>query len=314
MSLRILHIAMGHPEFDRCGRELGHEVERIQGRDNPMGYYALQGHILHRASLFMPGLVFIQSHETEVVFPETLDALRELGAFVVFWVGDVRDPIPAYYDRVAPHVDVIAFSNMTDVEEMRSRGHRSEYLQIAVDETFYTPGDPRERKGVVFLGNNYVDRFPNSRLRAKVVELMRREFGSLFRVYGNGWGHGTSRTIPEQEREIYRSALIALNVDHFTRPHFASDRILRAQACGCLVYSLPFDEEVAKENPRVRMCSHEGAGLSEMVGSIRLTLDFAQRYYENHGGKAAAHTREHHTWRSRINTMEQWLSSKGPSA
>lgn len=305
MSLRILHIALGHPEFDRCARELGHTVTRVQHRNNPRWIRELHDACNRQAY----DLCFAQLQAPNIMTPELWGMVKSTGAFIVEWCGDVREPLPYHYVDHAPYVDVTAFSNLTDVHEMRALGHRSEYLQIGYDETFYTPGDPRERKGVVFLGNNYVDRFPNSQLRAKVVDLMRREFGSLFRVYGNGWGHGTSRTTPEQEREIYRSALIALNVDHFTRPHFASDRILRAQACGCLVYSLPFEEEVAKENPRVRMCSHEGAGLSEMVGSIRLTLDFAQRYYDNHGGKAAAHTREHHSWHSRINTMEQWVAA-----
>jgi glycosyltransferase involved in cell wall biosynthesis len=299
---------MGTPEFDRCALELGYKAERIQGRGNPMGYHPLQAHILERAADLRPDLVFIQSHETPVVSPETLDALRDQGAFVVFWVGDVRDPIPSYYDAVAPRVDVIAFTNIPDVLEMRARGHRSEYLQIGYDETIYDPGaersSKRPRRGVVFMGNNYKGRFPQSDSRAAMVNRLRREFGSDFTLFGKGWGGQAWATTPTDEVKAYRSAIVAVNWDHFHRPYFASDRILRAQACGCAVVSQDY-EGLSEEHPYVGGASD----LDEMVKMVREALEHPEIARQS-GERCAQNVRERHTWHQRIKTLEQWVTNQ----
>lgn len=316
--MRLLHIAMGSPEIDRAALDLGHEVRRIAWREllgrkpHRQDAERLQGGILKDAREFRPDLVFIQTHQSEVVHEQTLYQLRQAGAFVVFWVGDVREPLPEYYLRIAPHVDVIAFSNLTDVELVRKAGHRAEYLQIGYDPDIYHPGDgTQKRSGIVFLGNHYHNQFPNSQLRYNVAERLRNEFGDQFTVRGGNWPWPDTRpTLPEEEAELYRRSLVAINVDHFTRPYFASDRILRAQACGCVVFSVPWDDGVLKEHPGVRMCTDNGAGLDEMVASLRgaIGLDgYCAKYYPKYGGGAAKHTFDNHRWHNRIKTMEGWM-------
>lgn len=298
--MKILHIAMGSPEIDRAAVDLGHEVRRIAWRDilgrkpTPRDAERLQSTIVDMATEFLPDLVFIQTHQSEVVHPQTLFDMRSLGAFVVFWVGDVREPLPEYYLRIAPHVDVMAFSNLTDVELMRGAGFRSEYLQIGYDPDIYNPGDgTQSRRGIVFLGNNYGDQFPNGPLRLQVLERMRNEFGRLMTIRGARWPWpNTNPTTPEEEVELYRGAQIALNIDHFTRPGFWSDRLLRAMACGCMVVDV--GARCTDPTPQDAVDC-----VRAMLGQDRIVM----------AGKTNAQwALEHHTWRSRIRTMENWVN------
>lgn len=293
--MTILHLAMGHPEFDRSARELGHEVTRVEhrtkeGAANPM--FASNLRAATEGKTY--DLCFAQLQGFPMS-PEWWAMVASTGAFVVEWCGDVRDPIPNHYAKNAPFVDVTAFSNMTDVVTFNREGWRSEYLQIGYDETFYTPGN-EVRGGVVFLGNNYPARFPESASRAKMVAAMQRAFGPRFTVYGRGWRPGSVSTTPEAERAIYQRALVAVNWDHFHRPYFASDRILRAQSCGCVVVTQEYEGREQEHPFAVAVTSIEGA-----VEAVRGLLDGSDL-----GEKAARHTREKHTWHARIETMERW--------
>jgi len=306
--MRILHIAMGTPEFDRAALDLGHEVQRIAWRE-VLGKKFTSGHspvlqsmVVAKCSDFKPDLVFVQTHQSDVIAPSTYAAMRK-AAFVVNWCGDVREPLPSCYLQYAKHVDVMAFSNLTDVELVRAAGYRSEYLQIGYDPLIYHPGDgTQERSGIVFMANHYEGRFPNTQLRKDVALRLMKEFPNDFSLYGSGWDiPGIVPAHPEDEANIYRSALVAINVDHFTRPYFASDRILRAQACGCAVVSIDYpglEEEHSLVMPR------------EDVDGI---VDFIRSLYEagvdaDFHEEVATHVYANHRWTNRIKTMESWMS------
>jgi len=305
--MRVLHIAMGSPEFDRACVDLGHEVRRIAWRE-VIGrkFYGnthpfLQAKILEVSEEFKPNLVFVQTHQSEVISGSTYYALRDNGAFVVNWCGDVREPLPECYVRTASNVDVMAFSNMTDVELVREKGHQSEYLQIGYDPEIYHPGDgTQERSGVVFMANHYQGRFPNTELRKEVALRLMKEFPDDFTLYGSGWGMpGVFPVEANAEADIYRRSLVAINVDHFTRPYFASDRILRAQACGCLTISWQY-EGASNEHPYVPTVDN----IDLIVALIRNKED-----RDAHLARLQTmHTQENHTWHSRIKTIEGWMS------
>ena len=309
--MNILHIAMGSPEFDAAARDLGYEVQRIAWRDF-LGRKFVSGHdarlqrkIIETAQTFRPDLVFVQTHQSDIIAPETYAALRAGGAFVVNWCGDVREPLPECYVTYAAHVDVMAFSNLTDVELIRAKGHRSEYLQIGYDPTIYHPGVViRNRSGVVFMANHYAGRFPNTDLREQVARKLSKLFDYKFTLYGSGWGIPSVRHTgtAQEEADIYRRSLVAVNVDHFTRPYFASDRILRAQACGCATISWDY-EGLKEEHPLVGRAT----SIEEIVKMVKHALDNPAQA-EQVGKASAAATLENHTWRNRIKTMEGWLS------
>lgn len=309
--MRILHIAMGSTEFDRAALELGHEVSTINWRTLTGSRFTgnapphLQRTILRSAQTFRPDLVFAQTHQSPVVSPSTYAELRNLGAFVVNWCGDVREPLPECYLDYAKQVDVMAFSNATDVDIIRAHGNRSEYLQIGYDPVIYYPGG-EERSGVVFMANNYAGRFPNSDLRAKVAAELKHALRPDFTLYGSGWGGGVRPVQGTQEADIYRRSLIAVNADHFTRPYFASDRILRAQACGCATFTLAYPG-CEEEHPHAVQCADPG----ELVERIMLALSDAKAT-EERGRQAAAHTYAHHRWTNRIERMAQWINKPNP--
>ena len=292
--MKILHIALGGPEFDRAASERGHDVYRIDWRKmadpNKEILQCIKGQSFD--------LVFAQIQTAKVIYHETWDALRESGALVVNWTGDVRDDIDWFLDA-APHVDITAFTNLTDVDAIREAGHRAEYLQIGYDEKLYTYAE-KERSGVVFLGNDYGDRFPLSEARAAMVSRMQMEFGKDFSAYGKRQENPI--TTPAQEVRIYQSALVAINFDHFNRPLFASDRILRAQACGAAVVSMAY-EGINDEHPYVGAAET----LDDMVKMVRFALDNPGRAAAL-GKMGADHTLSMHRWNNRFETIEQWTS------
>lgn len=292
--MKILHIAMGSPEIDRAFCEAGHNVGRINWREWK-GNSALQAHVLNACDTMQPDVVFMQLQTPNVMHPHTLARIREGGAVVMNWTGDVRDPLPDHYPQLAPHVNVTLFTNLTDVDKMRAMGHHADYLQIGYDETIYKlPEQPTYRSGVVFIGNNYGDRFPESKSRANLVDALRTTFGHKFEVYGAKWGSGARPCISLEEVEIYQHALVAVNWDHFVRPYFASDRILRAQACGACVLSQDY-VGLKDEHPEVL-----GADTVErMVELVGLRLETPE-VTKAMGERQAQHVRERHTWGARV--------------
>ena len=278
--MKILHLRMMGPEFDRCARELGHEVESVTRMDPYTMNKALQ-----RALADPPDLVFIQIHAKG---PEPdwrlVGALKDAGVFVVEWFGDVRDPLPQCYVDRMPYVNVTACTNYPDVNTMHEMGHDARFLQIGYDETIYKVDGPKwnDPKDVVFIGNNYGKRFPLSEHRAKVVRLMHQHFGDRFAVYGRGWGKGSHAVGPEEEAAIYRSCKVALNLDHFYRDGFYSDRLLRATGCGAYVVDLTD----VNEHLCIKMAQFavNGCGDQTLSTSVRL----------------------YHTWHDRINTLHAW--------
>ena len=295
--MNFLHLAMGSPEIDRSLREAGHRVERINWKDWK-GREALQAHVLNVCAKFRPDVVFMQLQTPNVIHPHTVHRMREGGAVVMNWTGDVRDPLPDHYPHMAPHVNVTLFTNGTDVDKMRAMGYHADYLQIGYDETIYKLLEqPTYRSGVVFIGNNYGDKFPESRSRAKLVEALRTTFGHKFEVYGSKWGSGARPCISLEEVDIYHHALVAVNWDHFVRPYFASDRILRAQACGACVLSQDY-AGLRDEHPEV-----VGADTVErMVELVDLRLK-TPHITASIGERQAQHVAERHTWGARVSSI-----------
>jgi hypothetical protein len=281
--MRILHIAMGMPEFDRAARELGHEVRRAE--------WSTGEHVraIDAALADPPDLVFMQLHGA----PVNLDGvrkLREAGSLVVEWFGDVRDPLPQCYVNNFPFVSVTACTNYPDVKAMQAMGHDARFLQIGYDELIYRPdGYAMPAPPIVFMGNNYRGRFPLSHAREAMVTRMRAEFGKDFAVYGKGWGPGVKHLNPEQEAATYRGARVAINFDHFDREGFFSDRMLRATACGCLTMNATqaTPQQVVDE---VRCVMTDGISRTALAISQRNTTSTC------------------HRWHNRIMELEHWVN------
>ena len=218
--------------IDRAFWDAGHETQVVDWAQCADPDAAIRA----AAESFRPDLVFMQLQQGGKVSAETCDIMRNNGAVVLQWSGDVREPLPKWYIDLGPHVNATLFTNWPDVLEMRGHGMRSDFLQVGYEQLIYCYDGPKmDCPPIVFMGNNYgAGRFPNSQQRIDMVEALRKEFGGDFAVYGNGWG---SRHLkPQEEAAVYRSCKVAIHQDHFTREGFHSDRLLRIMGCGCTVH------------------------------------------------------------------------------
>ena len=213
-------------------------------REIPVSLPNLNDNISAVLSHFKPDLVFIQI-QAKGILQSTIEDLKDSGAFIMHWSGDVRQPLPEVYTDMAQWgCDMTRFSNMEDVRTMRALGFRSEFLQIGYDPEIYTPdGVKGVAPEIVFMGNN-CGGFPLSQYRRDMVEFLHREYGSRFGLYGSGWGGlETGNYMGDQHGEaaIYRGAKIGINLSHFDCERYTSDRMFRMMGCGVCVLSHDFN-------------------------------------------------------------------------
>lgn len=294
--MKVLHLALISPDndgmIDRGFIARGHEVKRVD-------WQAPDANAQAKGLSAWAEICFFQGQGTRSIATETLDHLRAKGVFVVNWTGDVRDDVE-WYKAMAPHVDLTLFTNGTDIDLMREAGFRADYMQVGYNEEVYHIEGERERSGVVFMGQNSGSKFPQSVGRASMVDRMKGEFGKDFAVYGYGWG--TRYLQPKEEADTYRRSLVALNWDHYQRPLFASDRLLRAQACGCAVVSHDYPG-LHDEHPFVLGASDPDM----MVDMVRTLLSHPEMTKET-GRSSATHVRNNCQWSDRVEHLEQLIA------
>jgi len=198
---------------------------------------------------FKPDLIFMQIQSPDIIHIETVKAMRETGAFIVNWNGDIRHSTPQWMIDMAPYVDRTLFSNNRDARNVVNGG----YLEIGYDPEIYTPdaeiGKCRE---ISFFGNNYgANKFPLSHFRIEMNNLLHRQFGNRYGVYGNNWHNvaGNYNHSQAEEAKAYRATKIAINLSHFDEDCYSSDRIYRILGTGafclCRYYpNMPFIDGV----------------------------------------------------------------------
>lgn len=189
-------------------------------------------------------VVFLQIQHKDIITEAAAKAISK-NSLGFNWTGDVRTNID-WYIELGKHW-VTLFTNMTDVEKMRSLGLRADYLQIGYDHTYYTPTEKPCHNNIVFCANYYphLD-FPLTGLRKKMVESLKYEFGDKFNLYGGNWKPHFNAEYDyvnnEDEAEIYRTCAIAINCSHFDYSRYSSDRMFREMASGAFVLSHAFKD------------------------------------------------------------------------
>lgn len=296
---------------ERAFQEEGHETLVVNWRQHgkDANKHKIEPMCIAAAQDFRPELCFAQFQSPGIVTSRFPKVLKDIGCFSINWSGDVRYPLPQWYKDVAPHFSVTSFTNHTDVEEVRALGHRAEFLQIGYDERLYNTDGTGERQGVVFIGNNYGGyKFAESDSRREMVKAMAEAFPDDFMVYGMSWeGIVPAKNVGGYVREpddasILRSALVAVGYDHFHRPGFASDRLLRATACGCSVVN-QFYEGIEQEHPFV----HASRSIDELVDMVRNALVNAGSS-RSLGELNAQNTLRQHRWNIRVRQMKKWIN------
>lgn len=192
---------------------------------------------------FKPDIVFMQIQAPDIITHSVCKIMKDSGAFIINWTGDKRQEVPQWMIDLAPYVSLTSFSNMDDVNTMRSLGFKSEYLEIGYDLEIYKPeGEALNMPEIVFMGNNYGrGYFPMSGFRIDMVDFLRQEYGNRFGVYGSGWAYGNGNFNHSQyeEAKAYRGAKIAINCSHFDSLNYNSDRLLLILGSGvhCVSYN-----------------------------------------------------------------------------
>jgi hypothetical protein len=207
------------------------------------------------AGELQPDFTFLQLQTEGILDGKTLEQISGLKAC---WNGDCRETTPKYNFDLGPFIDLFMYSNQRDVDAMRAKGHRAEFLNIGYSRCVFTPGGPKRPNTpeIVFLGNNYGNLFPRSYERQRMVAMLRERYGARFGVFGNGWGKSDVFLMEPDEAACYRSSKIAINQNHLDyRDHvdrFTSDRIFRLMGSGAFCISNSYigiddDFEVGKD-------------------------------------------------------------------
>lgn len=292
----------------RAFAERGHQTHVFDWGDRlrAVGRTQMERELIDAVRAFKPDLAFCRFQAPNVISPAFPTVLREIGCFSVNWSGDVRDPLPPWYVGAAAYFDVTSFTNWPDIHAIRAAGHRAEFLQIGYDDRLYHPPDrDATRRGAVFIGNNWLNFYPEGRNRIRLVQALAAALGSDFRVYGQCWsglvpGRSVGGTVVQPaDAHIYRAARVAVGWEHFRRAGFASDRLLRATACGCVVVQSRY-EGIAEEHPHVIAVDT----VEELVHATRKAL---QDEDDATGASNARHTLSQHTWSRRVERIEQWM-------
>lgn len=215
----------------------------------------LQQRSIQLAEAFRPDLVFLQIQADNILHLDTVKEIKKHSRTVINWTGDVRSPLQPFFLPMAKEIDYTCFTNMRDVNFIRSKGYGAEFVQIGYDETIYYPNVSRGTDiDIVFMGNNYGNQFPLGKQRIEMVNFLRNAYGNRFKVFGNFHrADGNVNHSQEEEAAIYRRAKISINFSHFNLERYTSDRMLRLMGSGtlCLTHKFEGIEQDFKDGENV---------------------------------------------------------------
>jgi hypothetical protein len=271
-------------------------------------HHKFQQKLQHQLELNRPHLVFLQLQGAPISIP-ILQKLKRAGASILNWTGDARVPLPQWYLDMAPHVTMTLFSNDVDTHTLRSRGFRSDFLNIGYDPHVYTPFGDRLLKpyDVTFMGSNYETIFELGIFRKDMVTRLYDTFGDGFGLFGYGWDRsaGECGKDPQREAKIYRSSKMAISLSHYDLQRYFSDRMFRLMGCGtlCLVKSYPGLEIDFTDGENVVVWKT----LDELCEKIRYYLEHPQERLRI-AKKGAELVEAKHTWYARMANIHKFLA------
>lgn len=241
--MRILHIGIFGTEDPNCGLANAFMNNCNSFKAINSNAPNLEHNIITLIRRWKPELVFMQIQNSGKISVNVIKKLKATGAFIINWNGDVRDATPEWMVELAPYV-LSCFSNMRDVNYIRSLGYKSEWLECYVDTELYKPDGlkPLQSIPIVFMGNNNSN-FPLSAFRIEMCKELKNEFKDKFSVFGNGKDAYLNLNGDQPlEAMVYRNSQIAINVSHYEIEKYTSDRMLRILSMGsaiCLAKEYP---------------------------------------------------------------------------
>jgi len=208
--------------------------------------------LLALANSFQPTIV-LWSHPT--AFPvksELVAGLRSLGSSPTIVLQDmdawgmVRKRLTPSTRLLAKEADLVYLCGTGSLARVftRAGAARVRFAFHAADGArFGTPWSPTTQReyDVVMIGNRIPGRLPGTSMpgvwsRARLVELLERQYGPRFALYGHGWEGHPSWKGPlafEDQGEANRSAWVSVGWDHFpTTANYTSNRVPISLASG----------------------------------------------------------------------------------
>lgn len=248
-----------------------------------------------------PDIIFMQVQTSGIIDRHTAAYISQK-AFTINWTGDVRSPLPQWFKDIAPHIGVTLFTNMNDVDHMRSMGFRSDYLQIGFPDKIFKPkGEITESADIIFMGNN-VGGFPLSSYRREMIDELKKRYGVKFKVYGVGWPGAISIDQQSEEVKHYRGAKIAINLSHFKYRRYSSDRLIRAIGSGVMVLSHNYPEIEKEFEPGKHLDVWNS--FDELFDKIDYYL--AEGNERKKIAKAGSdHVHKNHNWKARLSDLKR---------
>ena len=240
--MRIFHLGLcvGPPPFDSMRKAF--KANATDYIELSTGEKDVNHKAIAMARAFKPDIIFMQIQAPNIIYIDTVIQLKKTGAFIINWNGDIRDKTPQWMIDMAPYIDRTLFSNLRDAKNVINGG----YLEIGYDPEIYTPnGVAYDLPDIGFFGNNYGStKFPLSRMRIQMHNLLSKHYRTNYGVYGNNWitNKGNYNHSQAEEAKAYRGIKIAINLSHFDEPKYTSDRIYRIMGSGCLCLAREYKE------------------------------------------------------------------------
>lgn len=282
------------------------EISHTEVRD----WNLLQRQIKEIAKTQLPNLIFMQLQGANILSEDTLNFIKRTGAFIVQWTGDARQPTPNHYLDIGSKINLSLFGNTEDIEALTAKGINADFLQISADHTIYKPSRKHE---IVFMGNNYPNKFPLSKFRQDMCEFLKKNYGDRFGVYGLSWGGElcAENLMYNQvkEAEVYQNCKIAINCSHYDLRRYTSDRFFRILLSGafCLSKEFPNMDEYL---PDVNFATFKDLSTLKSKIDYYLENDAERINIAKNGHKMAI---SKWTWKHRANELlklvEKWKQS-----
>lgn len=317
--MKLLHIGFPNPAMGRAFmRHTEYKfIDWTAWTAIPNNVPNLHKHITEVCDDFNPDIVFMQIQSPGVITPEFVQTLP---GHVINWTWDYRVPTPEWMVDLAPYV-TSAFTNETDVDYLKSLGHRAVFLQGGFDNDVYDPdgaiNSNADMVEIVFMANNYPEDeydFPLMQYRRDMVSMLKERYGPRFAVYGFGWpGQNPLQSFmhrEEKEAIAYRSSKVAINLSHFEANRYTSDRMFRLLGSGtmCLSHDFPGLDKDFVDGVQLRVWSN----LEELVELIDYYIsddNCMERVHISESGCKLAHM--NYTWSNMVgHIMELELTEK----
>lgn len=288
-------------------KNLGYDVDIINWQNYRFqhGTESLRNFVLVTAKGCRPDLIFMQIQNSEAFSTWNFKELNDI-APVINFTFDVRENI-LWYKEVASEVALTVFACDRDAKDCRDSGIKNVmHSHSSCDMDIYKPIAERiECPEIIFLGGELSKsnvNFPKSQQRIEMVALMKKEFGSRFGVYGNGW-EGSKIVYEQEEVLLYNSCKIAITQNHFDLAGYASDRQWRAISCGALTIC-QYYHDLIEDIPQ----SPSWTTFDDLVVGCE--------YFLNHSEQRKQFSlmnkhwvRTHHTWENRFKQIIQTLNA-----